>query len=238
VAEHRVTELVADAWKLGGRESDTWPRSRYSGYALRPGELVVTIVVTRTGGFGHSHVVFEWYADEVPGPRTLQRRHEVYHLLPAYTDDEKQQYRDRTEQLGRVSGGALLGIDRIRNLIRLAVSSRPGEVRTDTRHDYFPIAEGPSYYRSWAVPFDRGWAAREAARQSCDAPPAFNLRSASGAMSCATYARDIVSRAGIQSASALERVIGVDVPLAGSLGWNLVEAEDTAWQRRDRQRTG
>src|SRR5262245_35037969 len=64
--------LEKDAWKLG-EMPDERPRSRYSGVALYPDQMAITIIVSWAELFGHSHIAFEWFADEMPGPRTSQR---------------------------------------------------------------------------------------------------------------------------------------------------------------------
>src|SRR4051812_17484045 len=80
--------LDEGAWTLG-ESPDRWPRSRYSGVALRTGQMAVTVIVSWAELFGHSYIAFEWFADEVPGPRTGQRRHEVYHLQADLTEAER-----------------------------------------------------------------------------------------------------------------------------------------------------
>lgn len=77
--------LDQDAWLLG-ESRDDWPRSRYSGVALCPGQMAITVIVSWAELFGHSFLALEWFADEVPGPRTGQRRHEVYHLRAEPTE--------------------------------------------------------------------------------------------------------------------------------------------------------
>jgi hypothetical protein len=72
--------LDDNAWQRGD-SPDEWPRSRYSGAALYPGQMVVTVIVSRIEKFGHAFIAFEWFADEVPGPRVNQRRHEVFQLV-------------------------------------------------------------------------------------------------------------------------------------------------------------
>lgn len=46
------------AWFLG-ESPDQWPRSRYSGVALRPGQMTVTVIVSWSELFGHSYIAFE-----------------------------------------------------------------------------------------------------------------------------------------------------------------------------------
>jgi hypothetical protein len=78
--------LDEHAWALD-ELYDEWPRSRYSGVALRPDQMAVTVILSWAELFGHSYIAFEWFADEVPGPRTnRRRRHEVYHFRADNTE--------------------------------------------------------------------------------------------------------------------------------------------------------
>ena len=83
-----VQRLDEYAWTLG-KSPDEWARSRYSGVALHAGQMAVTVIVSWAEVFGHSYIAFEWFASEVSGPRTSQRRHEVYHLRADPTEAER-----------------------------------------------------------------------------------------------------------------------------------------------------
>jgi hypothetical protein len=231
-----IVELNRNSWKDGLDKND-WPRSRYSGVAMRPGWMVISIIISRTGGFGHSHIAFEWYADEIPQERIWQRKHEIYHLLPSYTDEEKQRYRERQEELRRSSSvGSTSGIAWLSNILDLTYNSRKGEVRLDCRYDYFPIEEGSSFFRSWLVPFKDGWQARQLARESRANPPNFNLIERDQNKNCAKYAQSIAQIANIDVSSPIEQFFGfqlpIKVPIVESIGWTLVEDEITMWNKR------
>jgi hypothetical protein len=158
MSKSNAIELNTDSWR-DGEDADTWPRSRYSGVPMRPGWMAISIIISRTGGLGHSHIAFEWYADEIPADRPWQRRHELFHLLPKYTEQERQLHQARQAEPRHSSSGLGSGLTWLRDMTDLSMNVRPGEVRTDSRLDYFPLADGSSYAKSWMVPFEDGWRA-------------------------------------------------------------------------------
>lgn len=213
--------LDAAAWMLGDAP-DQWPRSRYSGAALRPGEMVLTIVVTWSQLFGHSYVVFEWFADELPGPQTSQRRHEVYHLLAEPTAEEQAR-----------------GITDVGTKPLLSRRARQGCVAVEEDPTFFPriSSDGevrPAYFRSWRVPFVEGWKAREAAAAAVADPPRYNYFELDGGKNCARWVVDIAANAGIDVRHTLSRLIAVPKRLIRP--GERIEEEGRMWERR-RQRT-
>lgn len=206
--------LDAAAWKLG-ETPDEWPRSRYSGTALRPGEMAITIVVSWSQLFGHSYLVLEWYADERPGPRTGQRSHEVYHLLPEPTELERAR--------GITEPGTLQ-----------LLSWRPRKANVVVEHDleFFPRKDSsgrplPAYFQSWLVPFADGWRAREAAIAD---PPRYNYFGLRGGKNCARWVLDMAALAGIEARHPLSDLIAVPKRLIRPE--ERIEDEERMWARR------
>lgn len=115
-----VLPLDHRAW-LRGDDADRWPRSRYSGTALFPNELAISLIVSRREIFGHSLIAFEWYADEMPPPRERQRRHEVFHLVPEPTASERQR-----------------GLTDAPPKSLLSLRARPARVALETAGDFLP----------------------------------------------------------------------------------------------------
>ena len=234
MASSDVVKLDENSW-LVEDDANTWPRSRYSGSALKPGRMVITIIVSKTAGFGHSHIALEWYDSEVPADRIWQRRHEIYHLLPAYTEEEKRRYRAvQQERAQSSSSGPASGLAWLSNIWDLSTNIRRGEVRMDCRLDYFPIQEGRSYFHSWMVPFEDGWRARREAQESMKHPPDFNLLMLKGNPNCDNYASSIAQAAGIGTSAGLAQRVPIQIPVLTSMGGTLVEDEATMWSRRHR----
>jgi len=214
----RMPLLLNDAaWTLGDAP-DEWPRSRYSGTALRPGEMVVTIVVSWSELFGHSYVVLEWFADELPGPRTGRRRHEVYHLLAETTEAERAR-----------------GITDVGTKPLLSWRARGASVVVEHDLEFFPRKdsagrERAAYYRSWLVPFADGWKAREAAAAAVADPPRYNYFELDGGKNCARWVLDITACAGIDARHFLSDLIAVPKRLIRPA--ERIEDEGRMWERR------
>jgi hypothetical protein len=209
--------LDEDAWMLG-ETPDGWPRSRYSGAALYPGQMAVTIIVSWAELFGHSYIAFEWFADEVPGPRTSQRRHEVYHLRAEPTEAERAR--------GTTDPGCLQMV-----LWR----TRPARVVVERDPRFFPLRgtagrELPAYFRSWLVPFAVGWRAREVAATAAACPPRYNYLELGGGKNCARWVLEVTAVAGIDARHCLSSLVAVPKRLVRPR--ELIEDEGRMWQRR------
>lgn len=209
-------ELDDDSWK-DGVDADSWPRSRYSGAAMYPGQMIVsTIVLWR--GFpqpGHTYVCFEWYADEVPGPRVTQRKHEIFDLIApddgSARMDQGSSGNPTSNQLGQVRR-----FDDLRYFPR--IDDRTGTV-LDTR------------YRSWRVAFDHGWKARQKAVADQANPPHFNLITIGG-KNCAKWAIEIAMLSGIDPRSEVGRLLPVPVPIVHNYFGRPIHHEDVMWEAR------
>ncbi len=62
------------AWKEDGDL-----RSRFTGYPLKNGEMVITILSQGSSSLGHSVIVFEWRHNEADPP---YRKAKIFHLFP------------------------------------------------------------------------------------------------------------------------------------------------------------
>lgn len=211
------------AWLLG-ESPDEWPRSRYSGAALYPGQMAVTAIVSWTELCGHSFIAFEWFADEVPAPRTAQRRHEVYHLRAEPTQAERAR--------GITDPGCL-------RLVSWRV--RPASVVREADLTFFPLRDGagralPAYYRGWLVPFADGWRAREAAVAAMARPPRYNYMELGGGKNCARWVIEVAAVAGIDARHRLSSLVAVPKRLVRPQ--QPVEEESHMWRRRRGGRTG
>ena len=131
--------------------------------ALRPGQMAITVIVSWAELFGHSYVAFEWFADEVPGPRTSRRRHEVYHLRADPTEAE------------RARGVINPGCPKL-----LSWLTRPASVVVERRPRILP-AEGRSWTRvdrllsRLASPVRRRFGAWGVAAVAATSPPCYNF---------------------------------------------------------------
>jgi hypothetical protein len=212
-----VQLLDERAWKLGD-SPDEWPCSRYSGVALHPGEMAVTAIVSWAELFGHSFVAFEWFADEVPGPRTGQRRHEVYHLRAEPTDAE------RARGITNPAGPKLL-----------SPRTRPASIDVESHPGFFPLRdkvgrELRAYYRAWLVPFPDGWRARDAALVAANCPPRYNYLELRCGKNCARFVLEITALARIDARHWLSSVIAVPKRLVRP--YEPIADEGRMWQRR------
>jgi hypothetical protein len=217
-------QLLDDGAWASGDSPDQWPRSRYSGVALHPGRMAVTIIVSWAELFGHSYIAFEWFADEVPAPRTSQRRHEVYHLRADPTAGERA--RGVTDP-----GGVKL----------LSWWARPASVVVERDHGFFPLKdvagrERPAYYRAWLVPFADGWRAREAAVAATARPPRYNYLELGGGKNCARWVVDVAAAAGIDARHWLSSLVTVPKRLVRP--YERVFEEGRMWERRQAGRAG
>src|SRR5262245_7778225 len=188
--------LDQQAWTIG-EFPDEWPRARYSGAALHPGQMVVTIVVSWKELFGHAFIAFEWYADEVPQLKILQRRHEVYELVAQPTDAQ------------RARGITNPGCKAV-----LSWRARPATVIMNTDTQFFPFRDAhgqemPAYFRSWLVPFSDGWRARSAAMAAVATPPRYHYFELGGGMNCAGWVLEIAALAGIDARHCLSGVVAI-----------------------------
>jgi hypothetical protein len=222
VAAMPVRLLDERAW-TSGESPDEWPRSRYSGVALRPGQMAVTVIVSWAELFGHSYVAFEWLADEVPGPRTSQRRHEVFHLRAEPSEAERAR-----------------GIANPAGLKLLSWRSRTASVVIEGDAGYFPLRDGggrelPAYYRAWLVEFTDGWRAREAAVVAAACPPRYNYLELGGGKNCARWVLEVTAAAGIDARHWLASIIAVPKWLVRPHA--LIGDEGRMWQRRRAGRT-
>jgi hypothetical protein len=206
-----------------GESPDDWPRSRYSGVALYAGQMAVTIIVSWAERFGHSHIAFEWFDDEVPGLRTRQRRHEVYHLRADVTEAE------------RARGITNPGCPEL-----VSWRTRPASVVVEHDHAFFPLKDAagremPAYYRAWLVPIADGWRARAAADIAVASPHRYNYLELGGGKNCARWVMEVAALAGIDARHWLSSVIAVPKRLVRPR--EPIEAENRMWQRRRPGRT-
>jgi hypothetical protein len=209
--------LDEQAWTWG-EAPDEWPRSRYTGVALYPGHMAITLIVSWQELFGHSYIAFEWFAEEVPAPRTRQRRHEVYHLRAEPTDGERAR--------GVTDPGCLA---------LLAWRPRPARVVVETDPQFFPLRDAggrrlPAYYRSWLVPFADGWRARSSAAMAVSSPPRYNYLELGGGQNCARWVLGVAAVAGIDARHRLCSLVAIPKCLVRRA--EALEEEGAMWQRR------
>jgi hypothetical protein len=209
--------LDGRAW-MRGESPDEWPRSRYCGVALHGGEMAVTIIVSWAERFGHSFVAFEWFADEVPGPRTSQRRHEVYHLRALPTDEER-----------------AMGITNPAGVKLLSWRTRHASIDIECDPGFFPLHDAggqelPAYFRAWLVPFPNGWRARNAAVAASASPPRYNYLELGGGKNCARWALEVTAHAGIDARHWLSSVIAVPKRLVRR--YEPIRDEGRMWRER------
>jgi hypothetical protein len=212
-----VQLLNKAAWTLG-ESPDEWPRSRYCGVALYPGRMAVTIIISWAEVFGHSYIAFEWFADEVPGPRTRQRCHEVYHLRAEPTEVE------------RIRGITDPGCSNL-----LSWRTRPASIVVERDLTFFPLKDAsgrelPAYFRAWLVPFDDGWRAREAAAGAAASPPRYNYLELGGGKNCARWVVQVAAVAGIDARHWLSSIVAVPKRLVRPR--ESITEEGRMWQRR------
>ena len=217
-----VQPLDQGAW-TSGEAPDEWPRSRYSGVALYPGQMAVTVIVSWAELFGHSYIAFEWFADELPGPRTIQRCHEVYHLQADPTEAE------------RARGITSPGCPKL-----LSWQTRPASVVVELDSRFFPLKdiagrELPAYFRAWQVPFADGWRAREAAAIAAVCPPRYNYLELGGGKNCARWVVRVAAVPGIDARHWLSWVVAVPKRLVRPQ--ERIEDEGQMWQRRQAGRS-
>lgn len=212
-----MTPLDDNAWRLG-ESPDAWPRSRYSGAALYPGQMAISLIVSWRELFGHSYIAFEWFADEVIGPRVQQRRHEIYHLRADATDEERRR-----------------GVERPGSSEFVSWSTRPATVVRETDPAFFPLRDSEgrtqaAFFRSWLVPFAAGWRGRTAAAAALGAPPSYNFFELGGGLNCARWVLQLAALAGI--AWGRPETPWLAIPKRLVPGGAAVEDEDVMWQRR------
>jgi hypothetical protein len=222
VSDMPAQRLDRRAWTLG-ESPDEWPRSRYSAVALRPGQMAVTVIVSWAELFGHSYIAFEWFADELPGPRTGQRRHEVYQLRADPTEAE------------RARGIISPDCPKL-----LSWRTRPASVVVECDLGFFPLRnaagrELTAYYRAWLVPFADGWRAREVAAVAATYPPHYNFLELGGGKNCARWVLEVAAVAGIDAGHWLSSVVAVPKRLVRR-GEPILE-EGRMWQRRQASRS-
>jgi len=180
--------------------------------------MAVTAIVSWAELFGHSYVAFEWFADEVPGPRTRQRRHEVYHLRAEPTDAER-----------------ALGITNPGSARLLSWRTRPASIDVECDSGFFPLRdcagrELPAYSRAWLVPFADGWRARNAAVAAASCPPRYNYLELGGGKNCARWVLEVTAVARIDARHWLSSVIAVPKRLVRP--HEPIRDEGRMWQRR------
>lgn len=154
--------------------------SRYTGEPLSADEIVLSLIVSGNDLFGHSHIAFEW--DDG------QHRHEVYHLYPLPSAEERARGLENS------------------NVIELVLSgnaTREGHVEKSTDLDFFPRENKQgepltAWFKSWRVPFAAGWKAREAAEAGLREPPTFQVFQWSG-RNCSRWCIDLAALAGVHA---------------------------------------
>lgn len=214
--------LDEDAWTLG-EAPDEWPRSRYSGAALYPGQMAITIIVSWAELFGHSYIAFEWFADEVRGPRTSQRCHEIYHLRAEPTEAERAR--------GVTDPGCLQMV---------SLRTRPARVVLERDVQFFPLTDAagrelPAFYRGWLVTFTDGWRAREVAANAIAYPPRYNYLELGGGKNCARWVLEVAAQAGIEARHCFSSLVAMPKRLVRP--GELIEEEGRMWQHRLSGRT-
>ncbi len=221
-----ATPLNPDtAWQ---QEPDNPLRSRYSGYPLKEGEMVISLLAWDSFTVGHSLIAFEWRHNPPNG--TPFRCHRLFHLFPQRADEDQSSADTRTSagltrvSVMRVPGVIARGADRpnaepVKALEEISAQS------SDRQMDKMKV-----YYKSWAVPFDKGWAAIEQARKDQESPPGFNFVGAAG-YNCAKWAQKIADVAGIDSRT-LAAKIGFAIPIYENSDGRLVKSEKDMWLER------
>jgi hypothetical protein len=212
-----IQTLDEHAWTLG-ESPDLWPRSGYSGVALRPGQMAITIIVSWSELFGHSYIAFEWFAEEVAGTGTTQRRYEVYHLRAEPTDVE------------RARGVTNPGFPKL-----LSTRTRSASVFLERDLEFFPLKDSAgrvllAYYRAWLVPFPDGWRAREKAANAAKCPPPYNYLEFGGGKNCARWVLELAEMAGIDASHRLSSVVAVPKWLVRP--GEPISQEGLMWQHR------
>jgi hypothetical protein len=208
---------------MSGEAPDDWPRSRYSGAALYPGQMAVTAIVSWAELFGHSYIAFEWYASEVPAPRTVQRRHEIYHLRAEPTDEERAR-----------------GINNPGCVNMVSWQTRPASVVLERDTGFFPLKdaagrESAAYFRAWSVPFADGWRAREAASIATASSHRYNYLELGGGKNCARWVIEVAALARINARHRGSAVIAVPKRLVRPQ--QPIADEDKMWTQRRASRT-
>ncbi len=211
-------ELDLLSW-LDGPDPETWPRSRYSGAAMYQGQMILSTIVLWPRGFpnaGHTSLAFEWYDSDLSPPRTAQRRHEIYDLVPK----------------SEASSGAEV------ESTQRSLKSDEGTIRCFTDPCYYPRVNNqtlrmtPALFRSWRVHFADGWRAREKAQADMQNPPRFNLLTFRG-MNCSKWAIETALIAGFDPRTRLAKIIPVPIPILENQFGELVEEEELMWYRRN-----
>ena len=211
-------ELDSLSW-MDGADPDSWPRSRYSGAAMYPDQMTISTVALWPRGItnaGHTYLVFEWYDSSLDAPRTSQRRHEIYDLIPK----------------SEASSGAQVESS------QRSVTTDEGEIRFFDDLKYFPRFHRetremiPAYFRSWRNRFEDGWKAREKALADQQNPPRFNLLTLGG-LNCSKWAIETAAVAGIDPRTPIAKLLGVPIPIVENYFGDLVEEEEIMWCRRN-----
>ena len=211
------------AWMEAGDPDDA-VRSRYTGYPLSNGEMVITILSWDSSSVGHQLITFEWRDNHASGPI---RMHKLFHLFPE----------DMPEGFGGWMG--ITASTRTGKIFRgrpdEMIDKSEGEAVSAQSQDH-RITTGKSkvFYRSWAVDFDSGYKAFEEAKTDWRKPPDFNFVGMRGGYSCASWARKIAAVAGIESDSVMAE-IGYPVPI-----WEIdkgaeLRTEEEMWVSRKRK---
>ncbi len=228
-----AVELDPDsAWKEGS-EFDL--RSRYTGYPLKPGEMVISIVSQGTFALGHQVVVFEW-GHGFDNPETCYRKHKGFHLYPAHGQSALPHELGLVGSAWNVVGGR---IERLRGQVAKHAdgSSRGGEfARSELAATESGFMKG-AHYRSWKVDFQEGWKAFEEAKnqwKNADLTPKFNLIGSFGGQSCGTWVQAIASIAGIPSTSWAAK-LGFPIPAWEVYNCQEVKSESEMWESRNKQ---
>ncbi|OAJ58752.1 hypothetical protein A6V36_29790 [Paraburkholderia ginsengiterrae] len=227
-----AVELDPDlAWKDG---PDTGLRSRYTGYPLKPGEMVITIVSQGTFVLGHQVIVFEWgHGFE---STASYRKHKAFHLYPVRGQSAAPHELGLTGSAWNVVDGR---IERLRAMVpkHSDGTSRGPEFAASelaaTESDFMKGAQ----YRSWKVDFSEGWKAFEEAKKqwkNADLTPKFNLIGSFGGQSCGTWVQAIASIAGIPSTSWAAK-LGFPIPAWEVYNCQEVKSETEMWDSRKKQ---
>lgn len=173
-------------------------RSRYSGCALKGGEMVITIISQGALTVGHQIIAFEWWHDgkSKSGITDPYRKHKAFHLFP-------------TELATDFWGFVHVAKDVVPGVI---VRTRPVRAGADGPKSNLTGKAGSDHdaanrdltwnatCRSWVVDWDHGWRAFMKAKADWKNPPLFNIANMGG-KSCAGWVLEIAAVAGIDPGS-------------------------------------
>ena len=193
-------------------EVDGVIRSRYTGYALQKGEMVITVISQGSmPSMGHQMIAFEWWHDGVSKKETTKayRKHKAFHLYPT-----------EANRGGTYEGFVGLAWNVVPGVIERTrpVDTSTGVPKSGLTGEKGSIADAAdrtltynATYRSWKVDWDSGWKAFQKAKEDWKKPPSFNLANSFGGKSCSGWALEVAAVAGIDPGRA-SGMIGVPWP--------------------------